>query len=269
METRDDFFVHLNSKFNRKEYPTNTSNGFTNVIKPSLSLDTPYDVALENIIFDPDIFTIKKFDESYWIRIYVKYVTEDHRMGAFSVNYIPNSYIKVENIYQLVQYFNNDLVTFLLRQKVIQDHQKYILRMRQFNNFVEFNEITYESKYKEYEVTWTVSEKVGRVLGIVDLSFSTKPKVMDPPRFPTKLNCVHIYSDIIEATYLGDQTVHLLDILPMPHLHCKKGTSALFKRVNKTFLDSISIRITDEFGDVIPFTEDVSVVVILHFRRAI
>ena len=65
MDTRDDFYIYLNSQFNNREFPLNSTNSFTNVIKPSLTLDGAYDVALENIIFDPDIYTIRKFDEEY------------------------------------------------------------------------------------------------------------------------------------------------------------------------------------------------------------
>ena len=42
------------------------------------------------------------------------------------------------------------------------------------------------------------------------------------PQLPRQIKCMHVYCDIIEALYLGGQTVHLLDIIPMEHMYSKK-----------------------------------------------
>ena len=257
----------MNSQFNHREFPYNTSNSFTNVIKPSITLDGLYDVALENIIFEPDIYTIKKFDEDYSAYISIRYMKENGSLGGYSVRYIPMSNIKANNIFQLVQHLNNDIMTFLTRQEIINKNQEYIFRLRQFSNFIIFKELSLQKEYKDLEVTWSLSKKLGDALGIDDLAFQTRPKLFSSPKLPKKLNCLHVYSDIIEATYLGEQTVHLLDIVAMPHMHYKQGTLTMYKRVNKKIIDEISIRITDEIGNPVAFTRDVSIVIVLHFKK--
>ena len=118
MDTREDFYIHLNSQFNIREFPLNSTNSFTNVIKPSLTLDGAYDVALENIIFEPDIYTIRKFDEDYTVYISIRYTKENGSIGGYSVRYVPMSNIKAKNVFQLVQYLNNDLLVFLNNQRI-------------------------------------------------------------------------------------------------------------------------------------------------------
>ena len=269
METREEFYVYLNSQFNRSDFPHNKNHSFTNVIKPSITLDSSYDVALENIIFEPSIYTIKKLDENFSLTIFFNYIKENGAKGGYSIRYIPEADIKTDNIYQLIEHLNNDLITFLVRQKVITRKQDYIFRLKQFSSFIEFKKLDLKEKYKKIDVTWLMSKRFAKVLGIRDLSFDTKPKYLDPPEYPERLNCIHIYSDIIEPTYLGEQTVHLLDIIAMPHVYYKSGTLTMYKRVNKTVIDEISIRMTDGFGNLIPFTHDVSIVVVLHFKRVL
>ena len=42
------------------------------------------------------------------------------------------------------------------------------------------------------------------------------------PRLPRQINCMNLYCDIIEPSYLVGQTVHLLDIILMKHMYSKK-----------------------------------------------
>ena len=78
---------------------------------------------------------------------------------------------------------------------------------------------------------------------------------------------MNVYTDIIEPSYFGEQTVHLLDVIPLQNVFSKNGTLTMYKRVNRRILDSISIKITDENGVSIPFTDRVQVLIVLHFRR--
>ena len=78
---------------------------------------------------------------------------------------------------------------------------------------------------------------------------------------------MHVHCDIIEASYLGGQTVHLLDIIPTEHIYSKISTLTIYKRVTKTVLDNINIRETSEDGVNILFDSDVNVVIVLQFKR--
>ena len=237
-----------------------------------MTLDSTYDVALDNIIFDPNIYTARKNDERYSVKIQINFKDEYGYLGEFSTIYYPTENVKVENTQQLIQYLNNDLMNFLKKNKMIMKTQKYIFRPILFSAFVQFQELILTAKYrkmKDLSVKWEVSEDFARVMGISELTFVKKPKISEPSRFPKKISCIHVYTDIIEPTYLGEQSVHLLDIIPMQHMMSKRGTLTLFKRVNKTVIDDISIRLTDQEGNAIPFADDVSVSLVLHFKRAL
>ena len=267
MESPDDFYIYLNDRLNKNQFPHNTASGFTNIIHPGLHLNTNYEVALKNIIFNPDIYTIKKFDETFWIFIYVSFNTFEGNIGAFGLKYIPNASISASSIFQLIQLLNNDLVNFLIVQQVIDDDQDFIFRMGQFSTFVQFKELKPKTKYKSFDVSWNFSENFANVIGLTERQFENKPRILDPPSFPKKLNMIYVYTDMVEPSYLGQQSVHLLDVLPMQEAYCKNGSLTMYKQVNKTSITDISLKLLDFSGQPVPFMDNVTVLAVLHFRR--
>ena len=97
----------------------NKADGFTNVIKPSLTFDSSYDVVLDNIILDANIYTVTKNDKRYTFRFNVNMVFKGYRSHSAST-YTPTEIIKAENKFQLVEYLNNDLVSSLKMAKFIE-----------------------------------------------------------------------------------------------------------------------------------------------------
>ena len=240
MEERDELFIYLNSSFNKVEYPLNKADGFTNVIKPSLTLNSSYDVALDNIILDANIYTVTKNDERYTFRVNVNMSFHGYRSHSAST-YTPTKNMKAENVFQLVEYLNNDLVSHLKNVDFIEKTQKHIFKTAPNSPFVKFKELTLGKRFKNKEtrdvrMTCTVGEGFARVMGMSGLTFMKKPKIDLPPRFPKKINSIFVYCDIIESSYVGDQSVHLLDIIPMKHVMCKSRAMSLFKRVKKIWL---------------------------------
>ena len=73
MEVSEDFYVHLVSKFNKVEYPENSSSAFTNIVTPCLNLNGKFSIGLENIIFKPDLYLIEKNNEKYSIYLGVEF----------------------------------------------------------------------------------------------------------------------------------------------------------------------------------------------------
>ena len=62
----------------------NRAYGFTNVIKPSLTLNSSYDIALDNIILDANIYTVTKNDKRYTFRVNVNKVFKGCRSHSAS-----------------------------------------------------------------------------------------------------------------------------------------------------------------------------------------
>ena len=76
-----------------------------------------------------------------------------------------------------------------------------------------------------------------------------------------------VYADIINPSYIGSQSAHLLDIIPTSALYSKTGILSTYKTVSTQCIGSISLRLTDQDGQSIPFPEQASVLAIIHFRR--
>ena len=89
----------------------------------------------------------------------------------------------------------------------------------------------------------------------------------NPPSFPERSNLLFINADIATPSYFAGQRVNFLDVLPMPHIYSKSKINTVYKRISKTHIQDISIRITDQNGDHIKFKDDSEVFVILHFRK--
>ena len=56
-------FIYIYSNCNSNEHITNIHKKFTNLISSSINLNDEYDVALDNTIIEPYIYTVKKNDE--------------------------------------------------------------------------------------------------------------------------------------------------------------------------------------------------------------
>ena len=99
MEGVEDLHIFLNSRFNEREFPSNTSTGFTSVVKLSLALDSSYEVALENLIVEPDFYTIREGDENYMLHLTVSFTDADGSFRHYTTRYFPTKNIKAENVF--------------------------------------------------------------------------------------------------------------------------------------------------------------------------
>ena len=101
MEGTEDLLIFLNSRFNVDEFPLKTSNGFTNVIKLSLALDSSYEVALENFIFEPDVFNIREGDKNYVVHVKVIFTDADGGFGQYMTRYFQLKILKQKMFFNL------------------------------------------------------------------------------------------------------------------------------------------------------------------------
>jgi hypothetical protein len=80
---------------------------------------------------------------------------------------------------------------------------------------------------------------------------------------------VYVYTDVIKTNLVGDTYVRLLN-----SLHFPSGTGyhrihyALYKPVEQSFIESISIRLVTKTGEDVVFEDsDIPCLVILHFKK--
>ena len=86
------------------------------------------------------------------------------------------------------------------------------------------------------------------------------------------VNYAAVYTNIIEEQYFGDTLVPLLRCVNLPKSASDNSViyfeNPIYVRVNKSFLNSINIKIADLQGNLISFRDIFSfLIVTLHFRK--
>jgi hypothetical protein len=86
------------------------------------------------------------------------------------------------------------------------------------------------------------------------------------------VQALYVYVDIVEHQHVGDTMAPLLayvDVVKSPGERASHTSNPLvYLPVNKSYIDTISIRICDEHGSDVKFPDDVeNVVVRMHFRK--
>ena len=167
----------------------------------------------------------------------------------------------------MVNYTLNEvLYDFLKLKNVILSSQDFIFKHDMKNKQILSNEIKIvETDGFTSILKWVITENISKALGI-EKKFKNSPKEFSKPvYFPIEI--LDIYTDIIEPSYLGGQTTHLLDVIPMKNIFSKTGTLTMYKYLNTSLMDSTSIKITDENSIAVSFTNHVKISIVLYFKR--
>ena len=276
VESEDEFFIYLSSDRCKDIYTWNAGNSFTNRISPHIYLNTEYEVALQNIVFKNDFLWIKKNDRNFSISFSFKYTHENGNLGGYGVRYTCQEDITGKDIISVIRCINIDVKKYLFYQKIISQDHGDIFTIDESGEKVTIGAITpADSKiYTDFEVVCYMSDGFRQLFGVPDdkkkfiLTTQSLENVFSHPKLKQNLQVAHVYTDIIEPSSIGNQKVHILDILPInPTLYQKTSNFPMFKRVTRRIIDEISVRITDQYGGSIPFADNVNVTVILHFKR--
>ena len=125
---------------------------------------------------------------------------------------------------------------------------------------------TAQEGYK-IELGWDFSPKFGELIGYLAPGPSPLISHMGPPRLPNDNDIIHVYCDIVTPSMVGKQCVHMLDIIPSRGVYTKTSVMNMYKQVGPRRIESITIRMTNQKGDDIPFSPHVDVFAALHFRQ--
>jgi len=274
MKHDEDFTVYLRSVECLGSYPYNKASEFTNSISDKIELSDDFEVALQNIIFNPKFEAISAEDKRFNIWISMKFFHKDieniqwNKNDGIELMYIPSINIGGDDNNTCVRQLNNDLVDFLINHNLIDYTYQPILHYDSKTNKIKYNKLKppKDSIYSSYRTKLTFSRAFMDMLGLEAASNSTtKPAFL----YPMKINIpesIFIYSDIIKPSNMGNQCVNILDILPNSDIYAKNTVSPVYKPVNLTNINSISIKLLDEYGSQIAFHESVRVTIVLHFR---
>lgn len=127
---------------------------------------------------------------------------------------------------------------------------------------------------------YTDNLSIANILGMTARVLDTEtPTLYHISGTSTKTPCfdvaqsLYVYSDIIKPQHVGNTLAPLLEIVPVQgvpgqRMHYSFG-QLTYLPVNRTYIDSISIEIRDEYGNYVAFSDDVeNVICRLRFRRS-
>ena len=77
---------------------------------------------------------------------------------------------------------------------------------------------------------------------------------------------MYLYTDVIQPSNIGDQLVNILDCFTLDNGGNKGIHDTLYKPLKNSYIDQISIMISDQNGRKISFKEDSTLTCVLHIR---
>lgn len=266
----EEFIVYLKSDENKGEFPNNTPSAFTNRLNPSIVLTSDYEVCLQNIICKKKFGAIPGNNSRYNIRVFVEFLEKNGTSrNATGFVYTPDVSISGKNIEDSIQHLDHNFRQNLIRNRLIDDTQGPIFQYNVFTQKVELKKISplVNSKYSGYKIKWKFSSGMVEFLGIDDKSNDSYRPVFKHPCSLYTPDVIYVFTDCITTSSICSQNVHILDIIPFgENVYAKNSVTPLYKDVNKSVLDSISLKICDEYGENVAFDDDVNIVAVLHFR---
>ena len=274
MQEADEFYIYVSSLGSSQLYRNNTASQFTNNIYPGLQLQGDWSVGLVDIIYN-DWFKIKKHDEQYTIRLHIDYFdAKSVKIAHETAKYIPTENISGQSVEDHICELEKNVRASLVRKRIVRDEGKLfeydMVKQRvKFLPFIPQNLSNYS--YITARVTWFfVGERCADLMGGKACRYDVghgaisekKSFVNDEVRY------INIYSDIISRSFMGDKQVNILDVIPVKTSYSFNRPHIKYKKLLRSYIDSISIDLRSGSGEIIPFKDGGSSMCVLHFKRS-
>lgn len=252
------FFLSLPSDSSMGMYPENVSAWYkTHLVRPVQLEGNGWEVALVDLFYPKTWLNIREEDE---VKMTVSYLSTDKEYRTISLPLKPAIYRDVEDVIEALK-IEMDTVSISLKDKVNMKRHKNSGKIR-------FS--------PQNGVSVILSETLGTILGFpgkVDIQGLTKS-----PNYPDIKCGMHnffVYSDVVEASLVGDTMAPLLRIIRaeltqkgeehsgLAHYTCQKP---FYYPVAKSNFQTLEMNIRDELGRNVAFAGG-KVIATLHFRQ--
>ena len=244
-------------------------------------------MGLISILYPDQYYAILADNDEYGINIHITKtygVREKHRIRM-------KFDMLAGDINKIIKNVNNNLTHFLneynrdLHPQVLKDllKDKSIIR---WNDIEERTEIKFKRGVTEEEMDADSVKKINirfkrrlaPVLGFRnDILYTIYSKSEDDddvgnslssfqPTAKCGVEYIYLYTDIIQPTNFGGQLVNILDCFSLENGGNKGIHNSVYKPLNTSILDQISIIVTDQHGRAIHFREGSTLTCVLHIR---
>ena len=276
--------VYLTSTGNRDIFPNNNPCEFVNCLSAPITLDPKYEyeIGLVSILYPNEYYGIVGNQYKNKITFYTKY-RELPKIHTYS--YTIKNDILASDIERLLYCINNEIK---LRLMVYFDVHYASVFSR--------GEIFYWDKYKRRvgvhytgscrsietrrkgdieHVTMAMGEGIADVLGFRTNSLYSirgdDPETVStisttPINEKLGVDYMYLYTDVIQPSNFGSQLVNILDCFTLDNGGNKGIHNTLYKPLKNSYIDQISIMISDQNGRKINFKEDSTLTCVLHIR---
>lgn len=248
------FYVTLPSNSSFQYFPENKVSDFITKLPRAIQLTGRWEVALSEIQYPVNWFTLKKDDG----KITVWPFDEVSGIRGESVE------ISVgEGYYSGVN-------------KLLQNINKRLERNLS-SNIVRFEYDSLVNKIRAYTTSCLVevSKPLREIMGYKRNLISERTELKGlygswPVDMRHGINCLYVYSDIVQSGIVGDAHVPLLRVVPSRGVHGDihhiSFQNQYYVPLQKRSFDTVRIYIADDAGDTVAFRGGRSVIT-LHFRR--
>ena len=276
--------VYLTSTGNLDVFPNNNPCEFVNRLSVPITLDPnyEYEIGLVSILYPNEYYAIVGNQYKNKITFYTKY-REISKIHKYS--YIIKNNILAGDIERLIYCINNEIK---LRLMVYFD----VHYAKVFGK----GDIFFWDKYKKRigvhytggprstearrkgdieHVTMAMGEGIADVLGFHTNSLYSirgddhemiSTISSSPINEKLGVDYMYLYMDVIQPSNFGSQLVNILDCFTLDNGSNKGIHNTLYKRLKKSYIDQISIMISDRNGRKINCKEDSTLTCVLHIR---
>lgn len=296
----DSYVIYAASNSDTDVFKNNAPNAFENRLHNQLPLDPnkAYEVCLKNIFLPPSYFAVRRNDPESFISVQLL-VSNKNLSDLSTVNTsftLKSDILASDNCIELTTILNREISTIFSKGSLsfigpvlnynFPDHGDVYMKYDSSINRIKFNAAFSEKLLKLFitkdgklvvRISLSFGRNICKVIGAevgkaYDIFIMNKPPnnrlfVQDTcyyhPRPGGRIDFLCVYCDKVQPTMFGNQIVNILDVVSFQSnvTHRK-----LYKPLNTTNIDGISIRLTDQDGEPVYFEKDGCTIAVLHIR---
>ena len=279
-----DHIIYLTSSGSRDLFQENNPAKFINKLSSPIILDsnTEYEVGLISILYPDQYYAVVANDPAYNIEI-IAVKDMGVRVQSELVMKIPKNILAgdiktiIEIINELflgyVQSFSRSYFPYLFSENEgvfrWNEDERNIEIIRKHGDLREiaagrFVDISLRFKSGLATIFGFKNDHLYNIYNVHGIVENHKSSFPPSPR--CGVDYIYLYTDVIQPTNFGGQLVNILDCFTLQNGGNKGIHNCIYKPLNTSFIDQISIFITDQKGRSIQFAEGSTLTCALHIR---
>lgn len=283
----DEHYLYLTNLGNRDIYPNNKPHEFVNRLNPPLLLDPhkEYEVAIVNCLYPKTFYSIPKHDYSARIEIWANaHVYPEHSYLLYT--FVPQTNVLAGDTRYMIHVINTDLSLALTNH--LKTHYSHYFKgdkfLFQYNEQLRRTDLllrkgfcTSDDHFCTLKLKFgsRMAQCLGFVYGMTYTFYDTDSTLSQeiseipapfPPREDGGVDFALFYADCVAPVMYGGQMVNLLDAVTMEAAGGRDFRQLVYKSLNKTLIDSISIKVVDQKGRNITYGRGKTMTLLLHIR---